>query len=271
MAVVMKAWIKILMVWVAGILTIGSGWGCHKPVPREKKVIHVAAAASLINVIQQADSIFQVKFPGVKIEESFAATSILARQLEQGAPFDVVLSANPEWINYLVAKRLMDTTSIVVFAYNSLVVISASASPPDVAVADWLLTHREQRIAIANWHHVPAGKYARHALKRMGIWETVEPFLVLAVDVRAALSYVEKGHVGAGIVYYSDRLVTPEVPFAVIPKTFQPQILYEGGVTYQANAIARQYLTFLKSPLIQQLFKQYGFLAAEEIQLQKGK
>ncbi len=253
--------------YLIGIVAVGilSNWACQERPEQPPRVIRVAAAASLINVIQKADSLFTDQHPSVKIEEHFAATSILARQLEQGAPFDVFLSANPDWVDYLIQRGLLDSSTVTPLARNVLVVATPDSPPLPSELPRWLVHHRQQRIAIANWHHVPAGKYARTALERMGIWEEVAPYLVQSIDVRAALAYVERGHVGAGIVYRSDVLITPTVHYAAIPTAFQPEIVYEGGLTPSGNSMAKEYLQFLTMPKVQQLFQQFGFNSIKEL------
>ncbi len=250
-----------------GILMVIFLLGCsgdHSGSKPQNSVLQVAAAVSLTNVLQKVDSIFTHRYSNVTIEHYFAATSILARQLEQGAPFDVILSANPDWINYLAQKNKIKPSSITIFARNRLVLVAAPDKKVQQPLKQWIVGQKLGRIAVADWHHVPAGKYARLALEKMGLWQQILPYLIPAMDVRAALAYVEQKNAAIGIVYQSDALISNKVHFVPLPQAVQPDIVYEGALTVQGDSLASRYLAFLTTAEVQAIFQEFGFRQIED-------
>jgi len=225
--------------------------------------LRIAAAASMINVVQAVNAQFEQRFPDVSIESSFAATSLIARQVEHGAPVDVVLSASEEWMTYLASIGAVDSSSIIPIARNTLVWVLPPSSSLTSINPQVLKHSRVQRIAIADWRHVPAGKYARLALMKMGIWQEVLPRLVATLDVRAALAYVEQGNADVGIVYRSDARISQKVKAVPISENYQPEILYEAGRVKTAPTVADRYLRFWQSNVVDSLLTQFGFLPVE--------
>ena len=222
--------------------------------------LRIAAAASMINVVQAVNAQFERRFPDVTIESNFAATSLIARQVEHGAPVDVVLSASEEWMTYLATKGAVDSSSIIPIARNVLVWVLPVSSSLTSIDREVLNSSRIQRIAVADWRHVPAGKYARLALEKMGIWQDVLPKLVATLDVRAALAYVEQGNAEVGMVYRSDAQISSKVKTIAISDKYQPEILYEAARVNTAPDVAQRYLQFWQTPVVDSLLTQYGFI-----------
>jgi molybdate transport system substrate-binding protein len=224
----------------------------------------VFAAASLRNALDEADAAFS-KATGVKVVASYAATSALAKQIEQGAPADVFVSADLNWMAYVIAHKLVKPDTRVNLLGNALVLIAPKASKLDpVAIGkgfDIAKLAGDGRIAVADTAAVPAGRYAKEALTSLGAFAAAEPKLAQAENVRAALAYVARGETQIGIVYATDAQVEPGVKIVgVFPDASHPPIVYAlAAVAARANPQAARYLQFLQSPAAKAIFERYGF------------
>jgi molybdate transport system substrate-binding protein len=228
-------------------------------------IVTVFAAASLAEVL----TAFAAHRPAsaVPLRFSFAASSTLARQIEQGAPVDLYISADEEWMNYLIAKARIVADTRRVVARNRLVVVErgvpSAAEPGEstaVVRAALLPQAGAGRIATGDPAHVPAGRYAQAALTRLGLWAEVEPRLVRADNVRSALAFVERGEASAGIVYATDMLLSRQVrTVARFPEASHPPIVYPAAVVAGAVAGAREVLAELFTPQAQSVFAAAGF------------
>ncbi len=202
---------------------------------------------------------------------SFAASSALARQIEQGAPADLFLSADEPWMDYLAARDLILPASRVSALGNTLVLVAPPNShhaAPLTRQTDLLaLLGPQGRMALADPAHVPAGRYARAALEWMGQWGALSPRLARAENVRAALLLVERGEVPLGIVYATDALALALVlpglrVLGTFPAESHPPITYPFALTRRAegNAQARALLAFLTGPEAMPAWQSHGFL-----------
>ncbi len=198
---------------------------------------------------------------------SFAASSALARQMEQGAPADIFASADEPWMDYVQQRQLIvDNTRISPLA-NSLVLIAPANKPaPQVTLtretrlAD--LLGADGRIATGDPAHVPVGKYAQAALTWMGQWDALSPRLARADNVRSALLLVERGEAPLGIVYATDAAASSGVRVvATFPADSHPAVTYPFAVTRRAaeNAEARAFFTFATSPAAAETYRRFGF------------
>ena len=184
----------------------------------------IFAAASLTDALSEATHRMSSALPEVDVRLVFGASSTLARQIEAGAEADLFLSANIEWMDYLSTRGLVDDESRVDPLSNRLVVIQPAGQPPIDNIQELASVGN---IALADPHSVPAGRYARSALESLELWDQLEDSLIPASDARAALAYVERGAVAAGIVYASDALMTDRVQTSlVVPDAAQPEIRY---------------------------------------------
>lgn len=223
-------------------------------------VVRVLAAASLTEVIEGLAS----RFEGARVVTSFGGSGEIARQIEDGAPGDVFVSASPRWIDELRAAGALDSPPVVV-ARNQLVCIAASGSPLAVRGARdprqlLLRLARGDRVAIAD-AGVPAGEYAREALARAGLLEAYTPHLVGQKDVRAVLHAVEQGELDAGFVYATDaRVASVEILFRFDPSSHAP-IEYRAAVLRRAASPddARRFLAFLQGGAARALLAGAGF------------
>ncbi|MCM5679934.1 molybdate ABC transporter substrate-binding protein [Schlegelella sp. S2-27] len=223
----------------------------------------VYAAASLTNAVQDVVKAWQTQ-TGHRARTSFAASSALARQIENGAPASVFLSADEQWMDYLERRRLIDPGSRTDLLGNRLVLITPLDSQAVVELEPGFDLARllgTGRLATGDPAHVPVGQYARAALTHLGVWALAEKRLVRADSVRAALAYVERGEVPAGIVYATDAAVAPRVRVAgIFPATSHPPIVYPMAlVSGQADEAAKSLHAFLRGDQAGGIFKRYGF------------
>ncbi|HZP69778.1 MAG TPA: molybdate ABC transporter substrate-binding protein [Pseudolabrys sp.] len=226
--------------------------------------VTVFAAASLKNALDDIDSAF-ARASGIKVVASYAASSALARQIEQGAPADVFISADLQWMDYLAEKRLIKTDTRVNLLGNRLVLIAPAASKMDrVSLdkgVDLARLAGDGRIAVADVKAVPAGRYAKAALEKLGAWAAVEPKLAQAENVRAALAFVARGETAIGIVYETDAKIEPKTRIVgVFPEGSYPSVTYPVALTTDSRSpAARRYLDFLRSVTAKAIFEKYGF------------
>jgi molybdate transport system substrate-binding protein len=249
----------------ARLLAIFSLFVASGPQPLlAQQPITVFAAASMRNALDDIDAIFS-KATGIKAVVSYAATSALVKQIEQGAPADVFVSADLNWMAYAIDHKLVKPDTRVNLLANRLVLIVPTASKLDhAAIAqgfDIAKLAGNERIAVADVTAVPAGRYAKAALTSLGAWPKAEAKLAMAENVRAALAYVARGETPIGIVYETDARIEPGVKIAgVFPEDSHPPVIYPVAATMAAtNPAVARYLTFLRSAAAKAIFEKYGF------------
>ena len=232
------------------------------PAPSRDRVT-VFAAASLTDVMAEAEQAFEAAYPDVDLIVSTGASSVLARQIEGGAPADVFVSASPQWTGYLAERDLLRYPARPLVA-NWLVVIGRADSPR-LARPDDLL--RFDRIALADPQGVPAGVYAREALGRAGVWEAVAPHVVPTRDVRAAVAAVRTGAAPVAVVYRSDVRGAPDVRVVLAwPERLQPPIRYTIAVPRAAERPSRalEFVEFIRDTERLGLWRRHGFVPLAE-------
>lgn len=225
------------------------------------------AAASLKDALAEVVQSYE-KESGNKVTVSLAASSALAKQIENGAPADVFISADLDWMDYLQARKLIVDTSRVNLLRNTLVLIAPAGSTaqlsihPDFPLAEAL---GDERLAVANPEHVPAGKYGRAALESLGVWPSVRKKVAAAENVRAALALVARGEAPFGIVYRTDARAEPKVKVVgEFPPDSHGPIVYPAAVIAASkNSAAGPLLKYLQSPLAQRIFQSHGFAFAK--------
>lgn len=221
--------------------------------------IHLSAAASLRESINELADLFQKRTPGVSFKKNFGGTGSLAKQIEAGAPADLFFAANNEWVEYLIKKKLADEKSVAIFAYNQLVV--AGKTTLKVAAMQDLL--KLNRIAIGSPKSVPAGEYAVESFKKAGIDKQMQGKLVLAKDVRECLLYADRGEVDAAFVYKTDALLLSKqakilyvVPAHLHERVTYPMVLTVSGA-HKPEAVA--FSAFLASAEAKKVLQKHGF------------
>ncbi len=229
----------------------------------QDKTITVFAAASLKNALDDINAAF-LAGSGIKATTSYAATSALVKQIENGAPADIFLSADLQWMDYAAEKRLIKADTRFNLLGNKLVLIA----PKDSKLADVKIERGfdiakiagDGRIAVADVKAVPAGRYAKAALEKLGAWTAAEPKLAQAENVRAALAYVSRGEAPVGIVYGTDAKIDPGVKVVgMFPDGSYPAITYPAALTVNAKPEAARYLAMLRSATALVIFERYGF------------
>jgi molybdate transport system substrate-binding protein len=222
----------------------------------------VFAAASLQNALDAAAADYR-QATGKEVTISYAASSALAKQIEEGAPADIFFSADLAWMDYLEERDLIDVASRVTLLGNTLVLVAPADSSltldigPGFPLAEAV---GDGRLAIAETTSVPAGKYGRWALESRGVWESVADRLAETENVRAALALVSRGEAPLGIVYATDARADPGVKVvATFPEDTHPPILYPVALTMTADAEALAFFDFLASSDAQAAFQAAGF------------
>lgn len=233
------------------------------PVAAEDKTITVFAAASMKNALDEVDAAYTAK-TGVKIIASYAASSVLARQIEQGAPADVFVSADTDWMDYATSKKTINEPTRVNLLGNSIVLIAPKDSEiNNVTIAqgfDLAKLAGDGRIATGDVKSVPVGKYAKAALEKLGAWTAAEPKFAMAESVRAALTLVARGEANLGIVYSTDAKVEPGVKIVgTFPESSHPAIIYPVAATTNAKPGTNDYLAFLRTSAAKTILEKYGF------------
>ena len=224
----------------------------------ETQPVTVFAAASLTDVLGAIARDYQ-RETGQPIRLSFAGSGSVARQVEAGAPADVVVLADRPWMDRLQESGAVDPASRRDLIGNSLVVIAASDARIDGDPLDGL-RRTGGRLAIGDPDSVPAGAYARQWLGVRDLWKAMQPSLVMAADVRAVLAFVARGEAQLGIVYASDALTTVAVRVVLTPAPAeQPLIVYPAALTPSASPAAARFLEHLGSPEAAARFRAYGF------------
>ncbi|HLH20230.1 MAG TPA: molybdate ABC transporter substrate-binding protein [Bryobacteraceae bacterium] len=225
----------------------------------------VSAAASLQNALAPVADTYRREHPGTRIDFNFGASGALARQIEDGAPVDVFFSAAAGPMDGLERRGLLlaGTRHDVL---RGDVVLIAPRDAAGVASFDALATPAVKLVALGDPASVPAGTYGKQALTAMGLWERVQPKLVLANDVRQVLSYVESGNADAGIVYATDARQSPKVRVAAVaPESTHAPVVYPVAVLRGARdpAAARQFAAFLSGQEAGAILASQGFRVAE--------
>jgi molybdate transport system substrate-binding protein len=227
--------------------------------------VTIFAAASLKNALDDVDAAYAAK-SHLHVRAAYAASSALARQIEQGAPADVFISADADWMDYLAQRGLIVVASRRDLLTNHLALIAPAASSarlairPGMPLADAL---GGGRLAIAG-PDVPAGRYGQASLEALGVWDSVKDRLAPAQNVRAALSFVALGETPLGIVYDTDAKTEPRVRIVgLFPDSSHPPIAYPAAIVAASrNAAAAPYLRFLEGREAAAIFGRYGFRAA---------
>lgn len=230
----------------------------------DSDAVTVFAAASTTNALNDIGKLFTEKGLG-RIVPSYASSSTLAKQIENGAPANVFISADEPWMTYLEERKMIEPGSRFDLLGNKLVLIA----PADSSITKVEITPKfdlagllgDGKLATGDPDHVPVGKYARAALEKLEVWGIIESKLARAADVRGALTLVERGEAPLGIVYLTDAAITPKVKVVgVFPAENHPRIVYPAAlIAGKASVAAKRFLELLKTPESKAVFEKYGF------------
>lgn len=222
--------------------------------------VRLSIAASMTDVIKELVSSFVKERPDVSILPNFASSGSLAKQIVQGAPADLYISANKKWMDYLVQEDKVVAETVHVFAYNALVFVGTKNSQVN-SLKDLVSL---SLVAIGSPKSVPAGQYAAQAMEKAGVYEQLarEHKLVMAKDVRQALIYADRAEVDGAFVYRTDGLLAKNaVILFTVPADLHDRIAYPLGLTHAGtkNSDAKAFLAYLKSPEAIKILNKYGF------------
>lgn len=227
------------------------------------ETITVFAAASLKETLEAAGKLFSEK-SGTEVRFAFASTSMLAKQIEAGAPADLFASADLKWMDYLDEKKLIVHETRINLLGNELVIVAPQNS--NISTIEFTNMNFENvlansKLATGDVNSVPVGIYAKSAFQKLGLWPMIEPKLVQADNVRAALAFVSRREVELGVVYKTDAIVEKSVKqIAVFPTYSHDQIVYPFAIPVQSHSEAAwNFLAFLGKPEAQAIFESAGF------------
>jgi molybdate transport system substrate-binding protein len=229
------------------------------------KDVIVFAAASLKNALDDAIAAYE-RAGGGKVVASYAASSALAKQIESGANGDMFISADLDWMNDVEKHNLIDKNTRKNFLGNEIVLIApvaAHAAKVDIKPGfDLKGLLQDGRLAMADPSSVPAGKYGKAALEKLGVWESVKDRIASAENVRGALLFVDRGETPYGIVYATDAAADKGVAtVGIFPEDSHPPIIYPIALTAaSADGEAKKFLAFLESPAARPAFEKQGFI-----------
>lgn len=236
--------------------------GCSNQTNDAEHKILVSAAASLSGPLNEIVDEFQKQYPDTVVTLQFGASGKLAQQIQQGAPVDVFLSADEKRMDILAAQNMILSNTKTAFTKNKLVLIANKNSNVSIDSLNELPSSKQSQITIGNPESVPAGTYARQALKKVGVWDSLKGDLVFTKDVRQVLTYVESGNTDLGFVYASDLKRSDLVKEVTgIDKGLYEPIIYPAAVTSSSEETekAKLFVEFLKSEKAQSILANAGF------------
>jgi molybdate transport system substrate-binding protein len=232
-------------------------------IPASAQNLTVFAAASLKEALDEAGQQFQ-RANGQKVVASYAASPALAKQIENGAPADVFISADLDWMDYVEQRKLVRAGTRAILLRNRLVLIAPANSKVQTEIKHGFPLERllsDGRLAMADPDSVPAGKYGKSALEKLGVWRSVESKVARAENVRAALNFVARAETPLGIVYQTDANTEKKVRVvAQFPRDTYPAIIYPVAVIASSkHSAAPVFVNYLKSAEARAIFEKYGF------------
>ena len=249
--------------WALIILLVGA---CTSPPQTHTDApLVVSAASNLILAFEELGTRYEEE-TGTPVTLNFAASGQLAQQIEQGAPVDLFVSANTAYVEDLVATGRVLPDSVQTYARGRLTLWTSADASLRVETVEDLLRPEVERVAIANPEHAPYGAAARQALQTAGVWEALQPKLVLGENVRQALQYAETGNVGAALVPLSLSIVS-DGNWTLVPEDLHTPIDQALGVVADSprQVQARDFAAFITGPQGQAILQEYGFLPPEEV------
>lgn len=272
-----KARISVLLTLVLALLLIAAGCGTgasgsngsqassvekQNPEAAEKVELIISAAASMTDALKEIQLAYETQTPSTKLNFNFGASGALQQQIEQGAPADLFLSAATKNMKTLVDKQLIDADQQKNVLSNEVVAVVSADRQVSVTSVDDLPKSDMKNIAIGIPESVPAGGYAKEALTSAKLWDTIQPKMVQAKDVRQVLQYVETGNADVGFVYKTDALTSDKVKvaFAVDSASYTP-VEYPIGIVKATkhSKEAEAFYAYLQTQEALDVFVKYGF------------
>ncbi|WP_134705175.1 molybdate ABC transporter substrate-binding protein [Ammoniphilus sp. YIM 78166] len=249
---------KILISFILLMFTIA----CSTQQQGQKVELMVSSAASLTDALHELKPLFEEQHPHISLVINFGSSGKLAKQIEQGAPSDVFLSASKKDMDTLEAGDFIRKETRADFSKNKLVLITNLDKPMEASSFESIPVDQIQHMAIGEPDTVPAGRYAKEALERIGLWPALQGKLVLGSDVRQVLTYVSSGNADLGVVYASDAVTTPKIKIlAEANSDWHQPIVYPGAVITASShqEEAQAFMTFLLGKQGRETLVKYGF------------
>ena len=266
----MKNRSKVLLLGAVTIslLVAGCGGASQPPAPKAADApkpveLNISAAVSMKDALAEIQTNYQKKAPHVKLVYNLGASGSLQKQIEQGAPADIFISAAPKQMNELEAKNLVIKATRKNLLENKLVLIAPKDSTLSISKLEDLQNDTVKQISIGETKVVPAGQYAEQALKKLGVWDKVQRKIVFAKDVRTVLTYVDTGNVDAGLVYKTDAAASKKVKIlAIAPDGSHAPIIYPAAVLTgtKNQKAAEEFLSYLAGPECKSVFEKHSFV-----------
>lgn len=258
--------------WLLMMMVMG---GCNSPSTpssaTSKQVesieLNISAAASLTDALHAVNELYMQQNKNITIVANFAASGTLQKQIEQGAPADVFISAAAKQMNALQDNGLIINDTLQNLLTNKIVLVVPSNSTLQITGFMDLLKDNVKQIAIGDPEFVPSGIYGKQALVLLGIYESVQGKLIMQIDTPHVLGYIESGNVDAGIVYSTDAALTDKViVVANAPDEVNSQIVYPIAITQASKNVdaAKVYINFLNSNESKAIFEKYGFIVVKK-------
>lgn len=244
-----------------GLLLL-AGCGGEQPKGAASVELNVSAAVSMKDALEEIQQQYQKKNPNVKLVFNLGASGSLQKQIEQGAPADIFISAAPKQMDELQGKGLLQQQTRRNLLENKLVLIVPQNSQLTIKSFEELADPAVKRLAVGEPQVVPAGQYAQQVLKKLDLWEKLAERMVLAKDVRTVLTYVESGNADAGIVYKTDAAISTKIKIIATAAAGSHQpIIYPAAILANAKQPkeAESFLQYLLSPDVAKVFEKYGF------------
>jgi molybdate transport system substrate-binding protein len=252
---------RVLLGLIAGLATYSAVHAAEAPRAEAAAPVTVFAAASLQNAMKDIGAAF-TRAGGAPVVFSFAGSSVLARQIEQGAPAEVFVSADPDWMNDVEKHGLVQPGARKDILTNHLALVAPRTSTLHLSIAPWfplLQALGGGKLAMADVT-VPAAIYGKASLETLHVWSQVQGQVARAENVRGALNFVARGEAPLGIVYDTDAMVEPGVKIiGLFPDDSHPPILYPAALLKGATPAAEAFLRFAEGPEGKAIFEKYGF------------
>jgi len=230
----------------------------------QAETVRLSVAASMTDALKEITANYTAQHEDMTVLPNFGASGALAKQIEQGAPADLFISANPDWVNYLAEKKLLALDTKKTFAFNKLVFVGSPKG------ADFILKQVAdlKQVAIGNPRNVPAGQYAKQALENLGIYAAMEQAqkFVLAQNVRHALLYADQDEVDGAFVYKTDALLAKQAKIILtVPENLHERITYPMALTAAGakNKAAKALYVYLAGAEAKAVLEKFGFEAGE--------
>lgn len=252
---------KLLIIVTLGLLVFGGPALCQPAPVLAAQELTVSAAASLTNAFPEIGQRFEQQHPGTKVIFNFAASGPLFQQIAQGAPVDVFASADQKTMNQAQEKGLIVPASRKDFVSNTLVLIAPQESKLALTGPKDLVDAAVKRVGVGNPASVPAGRYTQEGLTKGGVWETLQPKLILGESVRQVLDYVSRGEVDAGFVFATDAAMARGKVKTVAQVLGYQSIIYPVAMVAasQKKELAQEFLNCLFAPESVAILHKYGF------------